>query len=545
MVFMNHANNGGKIKFPFFVSIEALGRKYPASSIAGWILFSITVWLVLPIPLSAQVDTAWVRRYNGPGNAGDYAHYITVDDSGYVYVTGGSWGLGTSYDYATIKYYPNGDTAWLRRYNGPASGNDEGDVVAVDDQGNVYVTGYSDGSGPGNYCVTIKYYPNGDTAWIRRYDGPASYWNEAFGIAVDDSGNVYVACESIGSGTSADYATIKYYPNGDTAWVRRYNGPGNGEDVVYALAVDNAGCVYVTGGSQGSGTNMDYATIKYDPDGDTVWVRRYNGPGNDYDRAYALKIDSAGNIYVTGGGQGFGTSLDYTTIKYYPNGDTAWVRRYDGPAVGWDWANAMAIDGSGNVYVTGESQGLNGSADYATIKYYPNGDTAWIRRYNGPGNDYDRAYAIAVDTSGGVYVTGGSQGYGTNLDYTTIKYYPNGDPTWVMRHNGPANAWDDARWLALDNVGNVYVTGHGEGTWQDYATIKYVQTTAIGENDVHSIKQTTIYATILRGPLQLPEGKKCRVFDIAGRVVEPDKMKPGIYFVEIDGVVTQKVVKVK
>jgi uncharacterized delta-60 repeat protein len=534
------------MKYPVLATTNAFEHRGWASRIAGWIFFSITLWITLPIPLSAQVDTAWVRRYNGPGNAGDYAHNIFVDDSGYVYVTGGSWGIGTCYDYATIKYDPDGDTVWVRRYNGTGNDSDEGDVVVVDDSGNVYVTGYSYGSSTNSDCATIKYFPNGDTAWTRRYDGCANVYNYiARSLALDNSGNVYVACESETYSTSTDYATIKYYPNGDTAWTRRYNGTYNGADVPCALAIDDSGNVYVTGGSQGSGTNLDYATIKYDPNGDTIWVRRYNGAGNDYDRAYALVLDNAGNVYVTGGSQGFGTSLDYTTIKYYANGDTAWVRSYDGPANGWDWANAMAIDSSGNVYVTGESQGLNGTADYATVKYYSNGDTAWSRRYNGPGNDFDRAYAVEVDSAGNVYVTGGSKGWGTDLDYATIKYYPNGDPAWCMRYNGPANAWDDARNMTLDNLGNVYVTGHGEGMWQDYATIKYVQTTGINEDSAYSVKQSAFYTTIFSGPLLLPKGKKCKVFDITGRVVMPDKIKPGIYFIEVDGILTKKVVKVR
>jgi hypothetical protein len=219
-----------------------------------------------------------------------------------------------------------------------------------------------------------------------------------------------------------DYATIKYYPNGDTAWVRRYNGTGNDWDEAYAIAVDDSSNVYVTGTSYGSGTYFDFATIKYYPDGDTAWVRRYDGPANGSDGAYAIAVDGSGNVYVTGGSAGSGTGSDFATIKYHPNGDTAWVRRYDGPWNDYDWARAIAVDGSGNVYVTGESYGSGTYSDYATIKYYPNGDTAWVRRYNGPGNWDDEASAIAVDGSGNVYVMGVSWGSGTSDDYATIKY---------------------------------------------------------------------------------------------------------------------------
>ena len=149
---------------------------------------------------------------------------------------------------------------------------------------------------------------------------------------------------------------------------------------------------------------------------DTAWVRRYNGPLN-YDEASAMAVDGSGNVYVTGISRGDGTSEDYATIKYYPDGDTAWVRRYNGPSNLDDWASAIAVDGSGNIYVTGQSywSGTDFDYDYATIKYYANGDTAWVRRYGGPGNLYDWAYAIAVDGSGNVYVTEESVGSGTGF----------------------------------------------------------------------------------------------------------------------------------
>ncbi len=124
-----------------------------------------------------------------------------------------------------------------------------------------------------------------------------------------------------------------------------------------------------------------------------------------------MAVDGSGNVYVTGSSEG-----DYATIKYSPDGDTLWVRRYSGSA------SALAVDDSGNVYVTGWSYGSGTFDDYATIKYAPNGDSLWVRRYNGPGNDYDLPFALALDGDGNVYVTGESYGSGTNYDYATIKY---------------------------------------------------------------------------------------------------------------------------
>jgi len=443
-------------------------------------IFAFLIFFLWVVPCFAQsVDTAWVRRYNGPGNLGDLAYAIAVDGSNNVYVTGWSWGSGTDYDYATIKYYSNGDTAWVRRYNGPANSDDEASAIAVDGSNNVYVTGHSQGSGTGWDYATIRYYPNGDTAWVRRYNGPDNDWDDAYAIAVDGSNNVYVTGNSYGSGTSVDYATIKYYSNGDTAWVRRYNGPANSSDYVFAIAVDGSGNVYVSGYSGGSGTSQDYATIKYYPDGDTAWVRRYNGPVNGDDRASAVAVDGSNNVYVTGQSAqiwGYPYNYDYATIKYYPNGDTAWVRRYNGPGDTSDYASAIAVDGSNNVYMTGRSYGSGTSVDYATIKYYPNGDTAWVRRYNGLANSSDYVFAIAVDGSNNVYVTGYSLGTGTDYDYATVKYYPDGDTAWVRRYNGPANSGDGAYAIAIDGSNNVYVTGisEGSGTGWDYTTIKYI-----------------------------------------------------------------------
>jgi hypothetical protein len=305
---------------------------------------------------------------------------------------------------------------------------------------------------------------------VRRYTGPGNYDDWANAIAVDGSGNVYVTGFIDDSATFLDYATIKYDPNGNELWVRRYTEPGIWVDRAYAIALDNSGNVYVTGASRD-----DYATIKYSPQGNELWVRRYNGSGDGPDRAYAIAVDGSNNVYVTGESWGSGTGVDYVTIKYSPQGTQLWVQRYSGPH-DYDVAYAIALDGSGNVYVTGESYGSGGTpTDYATIKYAPQGTQLWVQRYNGPVNQADVANAIAIDGSNNVYVTGRSDGGGTDYDYATLKYDSQGTQLWVQRYNGPVNGADWACAIAVDGSGNVYVTGEswGSGTDYDYATIKY------------------------------------------------------------------------
>jgi uncharacterized delta-60 repeat protein len=448
-----------------------------------WMVISlILAYVPLLIPLEGghglEPQEKWVARYNGPAYGFDYAKAIAVDSSGNVYVTGTSKGSDTGNDYATIKYNTNGKQLWVKRYNGPAYGNDFAGAIAVDSSGNVYVTGASDCSGTySTDCATIKYNTNGKQLWVKTYNGPAKKGDDgASAIAVDSSGNVYVTGTSEGSDTGDDYVTIKYNTNGKQLWVKRYNGPAKKEDSASAIAVDSSGNVYVTGGSEGSGTSDDYATIKYNTNGKQLWVKTYNGPAYGNDFAGAIAVDSSGNVYVTGSSSnrlsGYENS-DYATIKYNTNGKQLWVKRYNRVAVGWNWASAIAVDSSGNVYVTGASYGT--SYDYATIKYDTNGKQLWVKTYNGPAKKEDEAKAIAVDSSGNVYVTGYSEGSGTSDDYATIKYNTNGKQLWVKTYNGPAKKEDSASAIAVDSSGNVYVTGYSYGLdgTGDYTTIKY------------------------------------------------------------------------
>ncbi len=434
----------------------------------------------------AQVTEEWVARYNGPGTIyfDDSASALAVDAAGNVYITGASIGSDNAYDYATIKYDTHGNPLWVARYDGPGNSLDTATAIAVDAVGNVYVTGNSVGSGTNYDYATIKYDTNGNQLWVARYDGPGNGSEYANALVVDAAGNVYVTGFSTGIGTDSDYATIKYDANGNQVWVARYNGPGNYEDIAHALAVDSAGNVYATGSSSDDAPqppvfsyHTAYATIKYDMNGNPLWTARYYGPEN-FDIAFALALDAAGNVYVTGSSADPATFSDYATIKYDTNGNQLWAARYNGPANSDDHANSLALDSASNVYVTGMSDGgLATGDDYATIKYDTNGNPLWAARYNGPANSTDHAQALALDSAGNVFVTGSSVVSPIQDDYATIKYDTNGNPLWIAQYNGPANSNDDAATLAVDAVGNVYVTGQsfGSGTSLDYTTVKYSQ----------------------------------------------------------------------
>ncbi len=421
----------------------------------------------------SQATREWTNGFRGPNSGEETFTSQAVDAAGNIYVTGTDEGN----DYTTVKYNAAGTALWLRTYSGPGY-LDASRAIAVDGAGNVYVTGQSENALSDFDYATVKYDASGTELWVKRYDGGGVDFPTA--IAVDGSGNVYVTGKS--GSVSFDYATIKYNTSGTQLWVKRYNGVGNFDDVANDVAVDGSGNVYVTGWSTGSsigGNGRDYATIKYNAAGSELWVKQYHYSGND--EAAALAVDASGNVYVTGMSGGNGS--DYATIKYNTAGTELWTTRYNGPGNSADNARDVVVDASGNVHVTGYSMGSGTGFDYATIKYSSAGTELRVRRYNGPENGGDGARSLAVDASGNVYVTGESYGgWRTGVDYATIKYDAAGAQSWVRRYNGFGMESNDyAASVVADAFGNVYVTGkqvgENDGDFYSYLIIvKYSQT---------------------------------------------------------------------
>lgn len=444
--------------------------------------------LLTAAPAFGQVSQAWVQRYNGPANSLDEARAIAIDASGNVFVTGRSAGVGTNVDYATVKYDSAGNVMWVMRYDFGIGRADTAMALRLGVNGHVYVTGMSRSTPLFEDYATIKYDPDGQpsASWpstgfgvgVRRYDGPTGEQDQALAMAVDALDNVYVTGKSKGPGSDYDYLTIKYNAGGAEDWVRRYNGPGNGLDEARGIVVDSAGNVYVTGLSAGSGTDFDYATIKYSANGTELWVSRYNGPANQDDQAVSLSMGTSEDVYVTGYSKGVGTDYDYATIRYdRVSGAEVAVARYAEPTPAGrdDRAVGVAVDADGNVIVAGKSWGTS-LYDYVTVKYDSDLNLLWERRLNW-GPSFDEAQAMTLDGDGNVYVTGlAYTSPATGRDYVTVKYSADGTQQWATSYSGPGAADDFALAVAAGPDGSVCVTGTsvGSGTGNDYATVKYV-----------------------------------------------------------------------
>jgi hypothetical protein len=422
----------------------------------------------------------WTNLFRGAGNA-NAAHAIATDGSGNLFVTGAASPTGAFSDYSTIKYSNEGMPLWTNYYDGLGNYEDYPAGIVVDGDGNVLVTGRSGPFDSSDYA-TIKYSNAGIALWTNRFNGPGNSRDDARAIAMDNAGNVFVTGLSFsrsGDFASADYATIKYSNAGVPLWTNRYNGPGNGADQPTGIAVDSSGSVFVLGQSWGA-TSFDYATIKYSASGVPLWTNRYNGPANDTDWPNAIAVDGNGNVFVTGGARASNSGKDYVTIKYSNAGVALWVNRYNGPTNSDDWATAIALDGTGNVFVTGTSQVDNYlNRDYVTIAYSNAGVPLWTNRYDGPTHNSDLPTAIAVDRGGNVFVTGGSTIDSivnpAIVDYATVAYSNSGQPLWETRYNGPDDLISSATAITLDYSGNVFVTGQSGngGNAADYVTIKY------------------------------------------------------------------------
>ena len=468
-------------------------------------LFSVIMLISLSIyfqNLNAQEIAVqeWVARYNGPDSLQDVGISIDVFDN--VYVAGTSKNNSffqiNKADYVTIKYDRDGNEIWTRRYDGPGNEKDKVVDMLVDKYSNVYVTGRSWKFGNYDDWATIKYDTYGNIQWTSHFNGPMSGDDEPFAMTIDDQGNIYITgyCTYYGSeyveNKVFSYTTVKYNSDGVQQWVAYTLPPDSmGTNIAKAIVTDTLGNVYVTGTSNG-----EYSTVKYNSNGIQLWEQRYSV--GVYTNIFNIQVlgaqdlilDENNNVYVTGLTSKSELLYYCTTIKYNTYGVEQWKNEFKG--IGAALGHAITTDNEHNILVTGANLTYfdpatgNLDFDYLTIKYSSDGVQQWTSMYGGNAAGYDMAWAIATDAHNNVYITGGITD--TICDYyepsfedpshcATVKYDKHGNQIWTKKYRGLLAGPGGGRDIALDEQNNVYVTGASIGieTDLDLITIKYHQ----------------------------------------------------------------------
>ncbi len=262
-----------------------------------------------------------------------------------------------------------------------------------------------------------------------------------------------------------------------TQWTQQLGSQG--DDYAFSIAADRLGGIYMAGltfgdlGSSNAGID-DAWLAKYDTSGNQLWTKQLGT--SEGDRAYKMNTDSAGNIYLTGTTKGIlgknsAGDWDAWIGKYDSNGNQLWIQELGSATT--DESSSTATDNAGNTYLTGATWGnLAGSNagkwDAWIAQYDSNGNQVWAKQIGTP--EEDHSYAIAVDNQGNAYLAGYTQGNlfapnAGNWDAWIAKYDRNGNQIWAQQIGTPSE--DQAKGIATDSQGNIYLTGWTEGAMSE------------------------------------------------------------------------------
>jgi len=322
---------------------------------------------------------------------------ITVDNKGYVYVTGYKTGLWVA------KFDPKGKIVWSTIGNSKAGGG----RIVVDSKGNSYVVGSI------NYDIWYgKFNPNGKLLWEKTYNGKLNSSDFGSGIALGKSNTLFLTGSSCETG-GHDVWLMKCDTNGKALWPKPviYDNPKHTNDIARDIALDKNDNAYLAGATwypQGSIPNS--LLLKYSSSGKLLWSKFDKSNSNHVDYS-GIELDKGGNIFLSGTHESNPWNAGYNNIrveKLDPKGKKIWSTDYNGLYNSEDNGNDIAIDQNGNSYIAGGSfQAKGHSLDYWVGKFSPKGKFLWtVNKMYGGLTQYEYASGVAVGKSGSVFATG-------------------------------------------------------------------------------------------------------------------------------------------
>ncbi len=251
-------------------------------------------------------------------------------------------------------------------------------------------------------------------------------------------------------------------------------------DEPYAAVVDFSGNCYITGSSTRLPFGSDYLTVKLGPAGNLLWAVRYAGHTVGENIAQAVAVDGLGNVYVTGGSPDV-HFWDIATVKYNALGVQQWVARWGSELGLHDGGNAITVDESGNVYVAGWTMDEARDYDIVVLCYSPQGEELWQRHYDGPiGQQYANlnAMGLAPAPSGSVYVAMTTSGADGSDDILVLRLDSQGVELWREQFTGPLGSDNVFQAMSLDPSGALILGAQsdGWGTEEDFLVLKYGST---------------------------------------------------------------------
>ena len=331
-------------------------------------------------------------------------------------------------DIILVKHDSDGVKQWARQIG--TSAYEEGYGIAADSVGNIYVSGRTsgglDGTNLGNYdAIVMKYDNAGNQLWVQQFG--TSAWEESHGIAIDSSGNVYVAGHTKGglegniNAGREDVFLVKYNSSGLKQWTQQLGTYTH--DYMSSITTDSNGNIYVTGSTGGgldgntfAGGGFDVFVVKYNSSGVKQWTRQMGT--STWESAFGITTDSSGDVYLTGstwGSLGGNTNAGYKdlfVVKYDSFGVVQWTKQMGTSSD--DLGLGITTDSNGNAYVAGYTNGdLDGNVsagddDIFIVKYSGAGVKQWTKLLGSSALDYGKG--ITVDTNDKIYLTGYTEG---------------------------------------------------------------------------------------------------------------------------------------